>query len=250
MSQPDMVSCHINGSWDIILPAHRAARPEWYSESGWEKPRLQALHARVTDIAKTGRCPIVFYVGAEEGEFPALCSMWGAGVVLFEPNPLVWPCIRVVWEANGLEAPLYCYTGFASSKTDEDPSEPECPQGDKDGWPLCAWGPVIHDHQFRSLHDQGHRAPQIRLDDFVDRSGLVPDIICFDVEGAEWEVCRGAESILREIRPTLFASIHPEFMYEQRREYSTDFRYWLRQIGYRETFLEYYHELHIEYSRC
>jgi hypothetical protein len=56
-------------------------------------------------------------VGAEEGEIAsALCQMWGAEVVLFEPNPKVWSHFPLLWSANNLELPLVCIPGFASDK--------------------------------------------------------------------------------------------------------------------------------------
>jgi hypothetical protein len=46
-----------------------------------------------------GTGDVVYYVGAEEGEMPALCQMWGAEVVLFEPNPKVWSHFPLLWTA-------------------------------------------------------------------------------------------------------------------------------------------------------
>jgi hypothetical protein len=99
----EMVEALLNGSYRIILPKHRADRPEWYTEKGWERARLAALKEAIQ--TKYFYDPTIYYVGAEEGEMPALCQMWGAKVVMFEPNPLVWPNIRAVWEANQLPRP-------------------------------------------------------------------------------------------------------------------------------------------------
>jgi uncharacterized membrane protein YkgB len=64
----------------LILPEHRAARPEWRSERGWEKARHQSMKQHI------GATDVVYYIGAELGEFPALCAKWGAALVLIEPN--------------------------------------------------------------------------------------------------------------------------------------------------------------------
>ena len=245
------VPCRLNGEYDIVLPKHRAEAAHWNTEQGWERKRLSRL--RETIQGQYGRPRgvrfIVFYVGAESGDMATLCALWGAEMVLFEPNASAWPNIRVTWEANKQRPPLATYVGFCSDKTDEHPSHPETPPFEmRDGWPTCAYGPVIPDNDFRALIDQSHMAPQIRIDDFVERTGIVPDIISFDVEGSEWCVCRGAEQTLRKHRPTIFASIHPEFMVLQRGEYSVDFRKWITDIGYVERYLDYHHELHMVYT--
>lgn len=48
----------------------------------------------------------------------------------------------------------------------------------------------------------------IRLDDFVDASGPMPDVLKIDVEGAELAVLRGAARVLREARPAILLSTH------------------------------------------
>ena len=101
-----MVKAKLNGLFEIILPEHRAARPEWYTEEGWEKARLEKLHEEIKRQKLNKIKPVVYYVGAEEGEMSALCQIWGADVVLFEPNPLVWPNIRAIWEANNPWLPI------------------------------------------------------------------------------------------------------------------------------------------------
>ncbi len=40
----EMIKCKINGKFDIILPKHRADRPEWYTDNGWKKKRLEHMH--------------------------------------------------------------------------------------------------------------------------------------------------------------------------------------------------------------
>lgn len=238
-----MVKALLNGEFEIVLPKHRADRPDWFTEAGWEKPRLTALHDAITSQPD----PVVYYLGAEEGEFPALCQMWGARVALFEPNPRVWPNIRAIWQANQLSDPLLCFVGFASNVTDLNPPHAEPGTGMVEGWPTCACGPVIGDHGFKELYQQADAFPQIRIDDVVKGGSPAPTIIAFDVEGSEWQVMRGAEHAVREHKPLIFASIHPEFMFHQWGEYSRDFRNWIIDLGYDETIIDYQHELHCLY---
>lgn len=239
----EMVRATLNGEFEIVLPKHRADRPDWFTEAGWEKQRLSALHGAIADQPD----PVVYYVGAEEGEFPALCQMWGARVALFEPNPRVWPNIRAIWQANDLQPPLLSFVGFASNVTDLWPPHPEVPDiFVEDGWPSCAHGPVIGDHGFKELYQQADAFPQIRIDDLTDIPA--PTIITFDCEGSEWQVMRGAEQTVRKHKPLIFASIHPEYMFHQWGEYSRDFRNWIIDLGYDETLLAYDHELHAVYT--
>lgn len=232
----EMVKAVLNGEFEIIIPKHRADRPDWHQPQGWEKPRLKAMHERI------GAGDVVYYVGAEEGEFPALCQMWGADVVLFEPNPKVWPNIKAIWDANGLSDP-YSFQGFASNATDLLDGANVA----RRGFPACASEEIIGNHGFKELYLEARNYPQIRIDDLREEFGP-PTVISFDVEGSEWQVLRGAEETLREHRPTLFASIHPEFMFHQWDEYSGDFRNWIKGFGYRETILDYQHELHCLYE--
>lgn len=229
-----MVNVKVNGLWDILLPEHRAARPEWTSEQGWEKARLDHMHKT------TKKGDVVYYVGAEEGDMCALLSQWGASVVLIEPNPLVWPNIRAIYEANKL-VPDACLQAFASSKTDintglENVLNPS--------WPESASGKVIGNHGFKNLVEADGTIAQIKIDDLP----AVPNMISIDVEGAEWEVLRGAEQTLRNYHPRIYLSLHPEFLYEIYKEYAGDLRYWLKQMGYKETLLDYQHEVHLVYE--
>ena len=230
-----MVNVKVNGKWDILLPDHRAARPEWTSETGWEKARLDHINA----TTKLG--DIVYYVGAEEGDMCGLLAKWGAKLVMFEPNPLVLPNVREIWIANDLP-PAGMFTGFASSKT-------------TDNWEdgLCAdlreiEGDTISDHGFKNLCEADGTLPEVKIDDLSESLGSVPDMISIDVEGAEFEVLKGAEKIIDEHHPRIYLSLHPEFLWQIYEIYSNDVRQWLRNKGYKETLLDYMHEVHLVYE--
>lgn len=244
-----MVKSMLNSRYELIIPEHRAARPEWYTEEGWERARLQELSTQMVFQIQRGIKPVVYYIGAEEGEMPALCASWGADVVLFEPNQKVWPNIKAIWEANKLPKPAGIFVGFASNSTELYPENLDFNTDiGEDGWPICADGEVIGDHGFRELYQESDAVPQIKVDDFVAQSGVVPTIITFDCEGSDWQVMRGAERTINDHHPVIIASIHPEFMFHQYGEYSRDFRNWIIDHGYDEHYLDYQHELHMLYT--
>lgn len=231
----------LNNRWPLVLPDHRAGKKGL--STNWEKLRLDEMYKTV------GKGDVVYDIGAEEGDMPALYATWGATVICFEPNPLVWPNIRVTWEANNLPTPPAYWVGFASDKTLERPERMQSlfAGPPKDGWPACAYGKVISDHGFRSLKERTHDTPQIRIDDFV-KHNPPPTVISVDSEGSEWQVLKGAERTLRERKPVLFLSIHPELMFGDYGQYQADFHGWLHSLGYEGKYLDFSHEYHFRFE--
>jgi hypothetical protein len=52
----------------------------------------------------------------------------------------------------------------------------------------------------------------VTLDAFCAEKKIKPAFIKIDVEGAEFQVVRGAERLLREARPKLVLALHPPWM--------------------------------------
>lgn len=233
----EMKKVVVNGEFEITLPEHRAARPDWYQPHGWEKPRLKHM----SDNISSG--DVMYYVGAEEGEFAALCQMWGAEVVLFEPNPKVWSHFPLLWSANNLELPLVCIPGFASDKINN-----------LSRIYYNEWPPEVNDvieaaHGFKELYLEGDTYGQITIDSCVyDHDIKPPTAISLDVEGSEWRVLGGAERVLREYKPKIWLSGHPEFMLQQWDESLYNLRQWIKGLGYKELLLDYQHEVHLYYE--
>lgn len=241
MPDVEMVKCKLNGKFNIILPKHRADRPEWYTPQGWEKPRLESIHRN------TKKGDVVYYVGAEEGDMCALTAVWGADLVMFEPNPKVSPNIRVIWEANKLPMPIAYFEGFAANVTD---LKPEFVEGNPltiGAFPESAKGEVIGNHGFKELAYEFDVIPQIKIDDMVELTGKVPTMITMDVEGSEFEVLKGAEQTLRNHKPLIYLSLHPEFLWRMFEVYGYDVRHWIMDLGYEEKLLDYQHEVHFAY---
>lgn len=238
----EMVRVTINDQYDIVLPRHRADRPEWYTEEGWEKKRLAHMHENISHRTAIGAQQKIYYVGAEEGDMAALCQMWGANMLLFEPNQKVLPNLKAIWDANDLSYPEL-FVGFAGNETTKKP----------DWMKRCKAfenikGEVIHDHGFKELRDPGD-IPIIKIDDCVSSGSISPSMICLDVEGSEWEVLRGAEQTLKTFRPSIYLSLHPEFLHEQYGEWGAELRRWIIDLGYEETLIDYpLHEVHLYYE--
>lgn len=233
----EMISTTLNGKFNMILPKHRADRPEWYTEGGWEKNRLESMYDNI------GSDDVVYYVGAEEGEMPALCQIWGAETVLFEPNPKVWSHFPLLWKHNNLSMPIACIPSFASDKVDGRA------RIYYEEWPPEADSEIEAAHGFKELHTEAKTYGQITIDSCVyDHDIKPPTAISIDVEGSEWRVLDGAKRVLEEYRPKIWLSGHPEFMIMYWNEYLNDLRGFIRSFGYKEEFLDYQHEVHLFYE--
>ena len=245
-----MINTLINGKYELLLPEHRAARREWKMENGgWEVDRIEEMLDRIKPN------DVVFDIGTEEGDISALIAKYsGAKMVLVEPNNRVWGCIKAIWEANQLSEPLSFYPGFFSAKS-------ETHEEDN----IQVWDTIekvfISDHGFKQLYENYPDTPQITMDEFVELSEIIPTIITMDVEGAEFEVIKGAEQTLRKHKPVIFMSIHPEFMYESyrntgiwlerygERQHVVHMLRFIDELGYMHRCIEYdYHELHMVFE--
>jgi len=217
----------INGRWPLNLPDHRAERESW---PYWEATRLAAMH----HFIEPG--DVVYDVGAEAGDFAALFATWGARVVLIEPNPKAWPTIKAVWEMNGLE-PQACIVALLSDHNDGRPFSTSFT-----GWPPESEGPIDEAHGFHHIGESD--APTLMLDAIA---GL-PAIITMDVEGGEGHVLRGAERTLTEVKPAVFASLHPQFMRDLYDEDVNDIHALMKGHGYHGRFLCEDHEMHFVWT--
>ncbi|MBV9303385.1 MAG: FkbM family methyltransferase [Acidobacteriaceae bacterium] len=72
--------------------------------------------------------------------------------------------------------------------------------------------------------------PSISLDTFSLQTGLAPDLIKIDVEGAELLVLRGAARVLDRFRPILILGVHPFWLAKP--QTTTDIFDFLHQHGY------------------
>lgn len=248
--ETEMLTTSINGKYELLLPKHRAERQEWAAANGgWEAARIERMMEVIDEL------DVVFDLGTEEGDISALLQKYrGCEMVLVEPNPLVWPCVKAIWQANKLSDPLDFYKGFFSNVTTDQVLK-------YGGFDDVNISDMIHNHGFAALSDQRPDIPQIKMDDYCRAKRIIPNVITMDCEGAEFEVVKGAEKTLREHRPHIFMSIHPEFMYGtyqhddqwaerigEKKQYVVQLLRFVDECGYKHRVIEYdYHELHMEF---
>ncbi len=207
-----MVETEVNGRWTLKLPDFRAERVEW-SDPGWERERLDSMHANIHAD------DVVYDIGTEEGDLTGLYALWGAQLVLVEPNPAVWPCVKAIWEANQFVHPLAWFQGFVTNRNAH--LDGDTLGGrffNRKGWPADATElPMVRAHGFSSLaeHDlpgSGSIVPRITIDKLVETVDVAPDVITIDVEGAEMLVLEGAYQTLDNHRPLVWVSVHDEMI--------------------------------------
>lgn len=228
----------VNDRWPLWLPEHRAERPEW---PWWERERLQAMWTAVR------RSDVVWDIGAESGDLSALYASWGADVVLCEPSARQWPTIRATWEANALPMPLACWPGFVGNP---DHSLGWMVSGE---WP--AWAEADMDPEAGFVHLNEQPGPDehsdegpiacISVDAMVQSDVPFPQVITIDVEGAELEVLQGAAGTLWALRPLVFVSVHPQFMWDRYGQTSDDLMVLMTKLlNYEAKHLHTDHEEH------
>ena len=232
------VLVQVNGRWPLWMPPHRAVRPEW---PWWEAHHL----ALMNHLIEPGM--VVYDIGAEEGDFPALYALWGAEVCLVEPNPRVWPNIRYIFNHNQLDLPRW-FVGLCSDTINLEPDQLDFEVFvSRDGWPNVAHGDVIGDHGFRHIADGQPSTPTSTIDSL--RVGWpAPDVITMDVEGGEFHVLRGARHVLEVDRPQVVVSVHPSFLTEMYGETAAQLDEYMGSCGYEGRRICTDHEEHHLYT--
>lgn len=239
----------INGEYQLLLPEYRAAREQWdIKNGGWEVERINEMVSTIVPQ------DVVFDIGTEAGDISALLVKYtDCEIVLFEPNNRVWPSIKAVWEANELKRPLDFFRGFLSSKTTI--------QDYKINNSLECGLEMVPDHGFKQLYENYPDVPQITLDDYCQQTGIYPNVITMDCEGAEWDIIKGAEKTLKEKKPIIFMSVHPEFLFDSYRNdgiwkerygercFAVHMIRFIDELGYKHRVLEWdWHEIHVTFE--
>lgn len=206
-------------------------------DSPWEKSRMDTI----LRILQPGD---VFYeVGAEHGWMAAIYArqVGPENVVLIEPSPDLWPNIRKVWEANfGDVLPLAAWPGFVSNCVvllDEIELDGES------GWPACSVGPETGGLAYRHLKHHSDMIPTVTIDWIVE-STEPPKGMSIDVEGAELRVLEGMERTLRNDKPWVWLSVHPDLMERDFDSTPEEILAFLDSVNYLSVLLDIDHEEH------
>lgn len=233
---------------DLVLPDYRLEH--WQADPNWEQAHLESMRANVSEGM------VVYDVGAELGDFTALFASWAGSVTTYreerdsrghsrrveierslvvpvEPSPWYWPAIRETFDLNGLAPPVGSFCGFASTGT----AYTESPRR---AWPRAAAGSYTQRQGFSNVRERPD-LPRITLDDLA-RMTRPPDAISMDVEGAEHHVLCGAARVLREHRPMLWVSVHPDCLRRDWNVTDMDLHQLLGSFGYEATLLVHGHE--------
>lgn len=218
--------------------------PNWLAEwdvfGDWEVERFNSMR----DNLKQG--DVLFDIGAELGwQSIIYAQMVGPeNMVLIEPANDLWPNIMHTWRANfPLVKPLACHYGLISDHTTSDFVLPN------HTFPAEAEGALVHQVSYVYIHEHGHRAPQITLDDYVVRSGNIPNALTMDTEGSELLILKGAEATLKAYPLLVWVAVHDELA---ERDYDIkpgEIHEFMKSCGYYGEFLAQDHEAHWLYRK-
>ncbi len=211
----------------------------WDVYDYWERERIESMEVHL----KQG--DTLFDIGTEQG----WCNLIYAKIVgpenmvLIEPTPEFWPNIRAIWQKNFEKFPRGVYDGLFGDKTDDKKLDRNLYS-----WPDSSYGDLIDRNKYVYLHEEHKGIPEVKLDDYVKRTGLIPDALTIDTEGSELLILKGAEKTLKKYKPKLWVSIHAELGL---RDYDTDPRDtidYLESLGYKGEWLATNHEAHWYFS--
>lgn len=236
IAEANFVDRKINGKYRVKMPAFLA---EHDSFDNWERERFDSMEQTLT------RGDVLFDVGAETGHISAIYARFVGpeNMVMFESNPDNWQNIYATWQAEGLADPLATFCGLVSDKT-------EAAKCNYDSaylgvWPMPALtGQIWKPRSYRYIHEHAHNTEQTTLDDFAATKKVEPTAITIDVEGAEFEVLKGARNLLRMIRPIVWVSVHPDLMLAHYGHGVKELLNLMNLLDYKETWLATDHEIH------
>ena len=150
---------------------------------------------------------LLFDVGAHRGLFSLVHCALGPRrrAMLFEPSLSLTRDARALLALNGFDARAEVRV---------------CGVGDRTGTRRIVEDALGFAQPAGEENTPGAAIPFTTLDEEWRRTGQPPAIVKIDVEGAEAEVIRGADALLREVRPLLFLELHMDVL--ERRGESVD----------------------------
>jgi FkbM family methyltransferase len=169
-------------------------------------------HVRKWLAERLGPGDTFFDIGAHHGWY----SIWASSLVgddgavyLFEPSPANLSILH--WHRNRNH--FGQWTIVAKAVSDEDSSGSHfvlIDAGDSPMNSLTTGAPGMPLMEGRDIRMTSVRT--VTLDSFCQQSGVRPNVVKVDVEGAELLVLHGARRLLDETRPILLLAVHPYWL--------------------------------------
>lgn len=175
---------------------NRIAPIEAFNFGAFEFKEIRAV-SKIVDLLG-GRATKIFDVGANAGFYSLALARYFNGItgVAFEPVPLTYSYLKRNFEINEVRGINALNIGLS----------------DAPGQLSFA---VAEDHSGASfiatkadeINSQLVKCDVTTIDDFVAQSGIFPDFIKCDVEGAELLVFKGARNLLTNKKPVVFTEM-------------------------------------------
>ena len=148
-------------------------------------------------IKAASRAKVFFDVGANAGWYSMICSTLNpkAAVYSFEPVPPTYMKLIRNIALNSCVNVIPCNFGLSDFDGIREMYFDESESG----------AGSLRDIRGNARRKEAARF--MRLDDFTERYGVVPDVMKIDVEGSELFVLKGGEKTLRENSPVIFIEI-------------------------------------------
>lgn len=204
----------------------------------WERERIESMRTHLK------RGDILFDIGTEQGWCNlAYARMVGAeNMVLIEPTPEFWPNIKALWEKNFDKQPLAFYDGLMGENTSDKRTSFK-------SWPDSSTGNLIDRNKYVYLHEEHQDVPEITVDEYVKRTGIVPTALTMDTEGSELLILKGAEKTLRDNDLKVWVSIHPDLGLRDYGVKADDTIAYMKGLGYDSEYLATDHEVHTRFYK-
>lgn len=219
-------------AYEFVLPEPLAS---WDVYDYWEKPRFESMRDNLN------RGDVLFDIGTEQG----WCNLIYAdfvgpeNMVLIEPTKEFWGNIKHTWLKNYSVNPRATLCALLSNKTQNNykpKNEIWCSESNVDF--------IIDRNKYQYIHENTESIPEVKLDDYVNATKIIPNALTMDVEGAEYLILTGAKETIKKYKPKIWISIHPDMSirdYNTTKEQLIDL---LTELGYIGKHLSTDHEEH------
>lgn len=182
---------HIENRFAVVdAPSY----PRFWTERNLTEPQVQYA---LEDLCKGSS--IVFDVGANFGGLSLTMSRAvgpRGAVCAFEANPSIAEmCQHSLNHWGCFNTQLYNNAVFSDSGSEID---------------LYLSSNMVGDSVINKVSDRSVKVDTIALDDFIRRTGLGPDLIKMDIEGAEYDALQGMRDYIGSARPTFILEQRPE----------------------------------------